>query len=71
MLPQFYKGRDGRPHLPWILLRRCVGQDPGFEYADKIVIIGATAAVWARSSRHLSALACRLPKRLHTSHQVF
>ncbi|WP_309678053.1 serine/threonine-protein kinase [Polaromonas sp.] len=45
MLPQFYKGRDGRPAFAVDSFFDVVsGKIPASKYADKIVIIGATAA---------------------------
>jgi CHASE2 domain-containing sensor protein/predicted Ser/Thr protein kinase len=45
MLPQFYKGRDGRPPFAVDSFYDVVsGKIPASKYADKIVIIGATAA---------------------------
>ncbi|MES1977626.1 MAG: serine/threonine-protein kinase [Pseudomonadota bacterium] len=45
MLPQFYKGRDGRPAFAVDSFYDVVsGKIPAAKYADKIVIIGATAA---------------------------
>ncbi len=45
MLPQFYKGRDGRPAFAVDSFYDVVsGKIPANKYADKIVIIGATAA---------------------------
>ncbi len=45
MLPQFYKGRDGRPAFAVDSFYDVVsGKIPASKYADKIVIIGATAA---------------------------
>jgi len=45
MLPQFYKGRDGRPAFPVDSFYDVLtGKLPASKYADKIVIIGATAA---------------------------
>ena len=45
MLPQFYKGHDGRPAFPVDSFYDVLtGKIPVSKYADKIVIIGATAA---------------------------
>ncbi len=45
MLPQFYKGRDGRPAFSVDSFYDVMsGKIPASKYADKIVIIGATAA---------------------------
>ncbi len=45
MLPQFYKGRDGRPPFAVDSFYDVLtGKIPASKYADKIVIIGATAA---------------------------
>jgi serine/threonine-protein kinase len=45
MLPQFYKGKDGRPAFVVDSFYDVVsGKIPASKYADKIVIIGATAA---------------------------
>ena len=45
MLPQFYKGRDGKPPFAVDSFYDVVtGKIPASKYADKIVIIGATAA---------------------------
>lgn len=45
MLPQFYKGREGRPAFAVDSFYDVVsGKIPASKYADKIVIIGATAA---------------------------
>ncbi len=45
MLPQFYKGRDGRPPFAVDSFYDVLsGKIPATKYADKIVIIGATAA---------------------------
>jgi serine/threonine-protein kinase len=45
MLPQFYKGRDGRPAFAVDSFYDVLsGKIPPGKYADKIVIIGATAA---------------------------
>jgi eukaryotic-like serine/threonine-protein kinase len=45
MLPQFYKGRDGRPAFAVDSFYDVLsGKIPAGKYADKIVIIGATAA---------------------------
>jgi len=45
MLPQFYKGRDGRPAFAVDSFYDVLnGKIPATKYADKIVIIGATAA---------------------------
>lgn len=45
MLPQFYKGRDGKPAFAVDSFYDVVtGKIPAAKYADKIVIIGATAA---------------------------
>ncbi len=45
MLPQFYKGRDGRPAFAVDSFYDVLsGKLPASKYADKIVIIGATAA---------------------------
>lgn len=45
MLPQFYKGRDGRPAFPVDSFYDVLTEKiPASKYADKIVIIGATAA---------------------------
>ncbi|MDO9360845.1 MAG: serine/threonine-protein kinase [Polaromonas sp.] len=45
MLPQFYKGRDGKPAFAVDSFYDVVsGKIPASKYADKIVIIGATAA---------------------------
>jgi serine/threonine-protein kinase len=45
MLPQFYKGRDGRPAFAVDSFYDVLnGKIPASKYADKIVIIGATAA---------------------------
>ena len=45
MLPQFYKGRDGKPAFAVDSFYDVVsGKIPAGKYADKIVIIGATAA---------------------------
>lgn len=45
MLPQFYKGRDGRPAFPVDSFYDVLtGKIPASKYTDKIVIIGATAA---------------------------
>ena len=45
MLPQFYKGRDGRPAFAVDSFYDVIsGKIPAAKYADKIVIIGATAA---------------------------
>ena len=45
MLPQFYKARDGRPAFAVDSFYDVVsGKIPASKYADKIVIIGATAA---------------------------
>ena len=44
MLPQFYKGKDGRPPFAVDSFYDVVsGKIPATKYADKIVIIGATA----------------------------
>ena len=45
MLPQFYKGRDGRPAFAIDSFYDVLtGKIPASKYADKIVVIGATAA---------------------------
>lgn len=45
MLPQFYKGRDSRPAFAVDSFYDVIsGKIPASKYADKIVIIGATAA---------------------------
>lgn len=45
MLPQFYKGRDGRPAFAVDSFYDVLsGKIPAAKYTDKIVIIGATAA---------------------------
>jgi CHASE2 domain-containing sensor protein/tRNA A-37 threonylcarbamoyl transferase component Bud32 len=45
MLPQFYKGKDGRPAFAVDSFYDVLsGKIPASKYADKIVIIGATAA---------------------------
>ncbi len=45
MLPQFYKGRDGRPAFAVDSFYDVLnGKIPASKYADKIVIVGATAA---------------------------
>ncbi|WP_082151588.1 CHASE2 domain-containing serine/threonine-protein kinase [Caenimonas sp. SL110] len=45
MLPQFYKGRDGKPAFPVDSFYDVLsGKIPASKYADKIVLIGATAA---------------------------
>ncbi|MDO8286790.1 MAG: serine/threonine-protein kinase [Rhodoferax sp.] len=45
MLPQFYKGRDGRPaYAADSFYDVLTGKIPASKYTDKIVIIGATAA---------------------------
>ena len=45
MLPQFYKGRDGKPPFAVDSFYDVVtGKIPASKYTDKIVIIGATAA---------------------------
>jgi serine/threonine-protein kinase len=45
MLPQFYKGRDGKPAFAVdSFFDVLTGKIPTSKYADKIVIIGATAA---------------------------
>lgn len=45
MLPQFYKGKDGKPPFAVDSFYDVVsGKIPASKYADKIVIIGATAA---------------------------
>ena len=45
MLPQFYKGRDGKPAFAVdSFFDVLTGKIPAGKYADKIVIIGATAA---------------------------
>ena len=45
MLPQFYKGRDGRPAFAIDSFYDVLnGKIPATKYADKIVVIGATAA---------------------------
>ncbi len=45
MLPQFYKGKDGRPAFTVDSFYDVIsGKIPASKYADKIVIIGATAA---------------------------
>lgn len=45
MLPQFYKGREGRPAFAVDSFYDVLtGKIPASKYADKIVIIGATAA---------------------------
>lgn len=45
MLPQFYKGRDGRPAFAVDSFYDVIsGKIPAAKYADKIVIVGATAA---------------------------
>jgi serine/threonine-protein kinase len=45
MLPQFYKGKDGRPAFAVDSFYDVLtGKIPAAKYADKIVIIGATAA---------------------------
>lgn len=45
MLPQFYKGKDGRPAFSVDSFYDVLsGKIPATKYADKIVIIGATAA---------------------------
>jgi serine/threonine protein kinase/CHASE2 domain-containing sensor protein len=45
MLPQFYKGRDGKPAFSVdSFFDVLTGKIPATKYADKIVIIGATAA---------------------------
>lgn len=45
MLPQFYKGRDGKPAFAVDSFYDVVtGKIPASKYADKIVLIGATAA---------------------------
>lgn len=45
MLPQFYKGRDGKPAFAVDSFYDVLsGKIPAAKYADKIVVIGATAA---------------------------
>ena len=45
MLPQFYKGKDGRPAFATDSFFDVLnGKVPASKYADKIVVIGATAA---------------------------
>ena len=45
VLPQFYKGRDGKPPFPVDSFYDVLsGKIPAAKYADKIVLIGATAA---------------------------
>ena len=45
MLPQFYKGRDGKPPFAVDSFYDVLsGKIPAAKYADKIVLIGATAA---------------------------
>ena len=45
MLPQFYKGRDGKPAFAVDSFYDVIsGKIPASKYADKIVLIGATAA---------------------------
>jgi tRNA A-37 threonylcarbamoyl transferase component Bud32 len=45
MLPQFYKGKDGRPAFAVDSFYDVIsGKIPAAKYADKIVIVGATAA---------------------------
>ena len=45
MLPQFYKGHDGRPAFAMDSFYDVLtGKIPASKYADKIVVIGATAA---------------------------
>ena len=45
MLPQFYKGKDGRPAFATDSFFDVLnGKIPASKYADKIVVIGATAA---------------------------
>ncbi|MEO8857714.1 MAG: serine/threonine-protein kinase [Burkholderiaceae bacterium] len=45
MLPQFYRPRDGRPAFPIDSFYDVLtGKIPAAKYADKIVVIGATAA---------------------------
>jgi eukaryotic-like serine/threonine-protein kinase len=45
MLPQFYRGRDGRPAFAVDSFYDVLtGKIPAAKYADKIVVIGATAA---------------------------
>jgi serine/threonine-protein kinase len=45
MLPQFYKGHDGKPAFPADSFYDVLtGKIPASKYADKIVVIGATAA---------------------------
>ena len=45
MLPQFYKGRDGKPAFAVDSFYDVLtGKIPASKYADKIVVIGATAA---------------------------
>ena len=45
MLPQFYKGKDGRPAFPTDSFFDVLnGKIPASKYTDKIVVIGATAA---------------------------
>jgi CHASE2 domain-containing sensor protein len=45
MLPQFYKGRDGKPAFAVDSFYDVLsGKIPASKYADKIVLIGATAA---------------------------
>ncbi len=45
MLPQFYKGRDGKPAFPVDSFYDVIsGKIPATKYADKIVLVGATAA---------------------------
>ncbi len=45
MLPQFYKGKDGRPAFTTDSFFDVLnGKIPAAKYADKIVVIGATAA---------------------------
>lgn len=45
MLPQFYKSREGRPAFPVDSFYDVLtGKIPSSKYADKIVVIGATAA---------------------------
>ncbi len=45
MLPQFYKSRDGKPAFPIDSFYDVLsGKIPASKYADKVVLIGATAA---------------------------
>jgi CHASE2 domain-containing sensor protein len=48
MLPQFYRARDGRPAFAVDSFYDVLtGKIPASKYADKIVLIGATAAASA------------------------